>query len=105
MSDNCIIGDLISRKALLDGLACPDNRTDSPEEIQELADYYAFKRYVQAAPAVDAAPIVHAVWKEIGADKRGRGGIFKCTACGGCHPHTSKRCSDCGAIMNGGAEG
>lgn len=49
---------------------------------------------------VDAEPVRYGRWVLVGADKRGRGGVFQCTACNGCHPHKSARCSNCGAKMD-----
>lgn len=55
-------------------------------------------------PAADVATVVHGHWVQIGADKRGRGGIFRCAACNKCSPHVSKYCPECGAKMDGGAD-
>lgn len=38
-------------------------------------------------------------FKLIGADKRGRGGIFECTKCGECHPIKLDFCPHCGRAM------
>lgn len=38
-------------------------------------------------------------WKLIGADKRGRGGIFHCTRCRGSYPVKNDFCPHCGAPM------
>lgn len=54
------------------------------------------------------APVRHAFWKEIGADKRGRGGIFRCAGADGCgktHPYTCDYCPNCGAKMDGARNG
>ena len=56
----------------------------------------------------DMAPVRHAFWKEIGADKRGRGGIFRCAGADGCgktHPYTCDYCPNCGARMDGARNG
>ena len=52
-------------------------------------------------PAADVAPVRHGTWLLIGADKRGRGGIFECSACNGCSPHKDPYCPKCGAKMDG----
>lgn len=46
-------------------------------------------------------PVRHGSWKLIGADKRGRGGILWCTACGECYPFKCDYCPNCGARMDG----
>lgn len=44
--------------------------------------------------------VVHGYWILRGADKRGRGGVWVCSACGGCEPHKKMRCPYCGAKMD-----
>lgn len=56
---------------------------------------------LRAIPAADVAPVRHGTWLLIGADKRGRGGIFECSACNGCSPHKDPYCPKCGAKMDG----
>lgn len=59
-----------------------------------------FKRAIQTIPAgtiIDVAPVVHGTWVMIGADKRGRGGIWRCSACDRCQPYKSDYCPVCGA--------
>lgn len=51
-------------------------------------------------PAADAVPVVHGKWKMVGADKRGRGGIFVCSACDKCSAFTCDYCPNCGAKMD-----
>lgn len=38
-------------------------------------------------------------WTMIGADKRGRGGIFKCIKCERCYPVRCDFCPNCGRAM------
>ena len=38
-------------------------------------------------------------WEKIGADYRGQGGIWKCTACGKTYPYKCDFCPNCGAPM------
>ena len=57
-----------------------------------------------AALETAAVPVVHGQWELYGADKRGRGGVFLCTACSRCRPTKSEYCPNCGAKMDGGAE-
>lgn len=58
---------------------------------------------VKEAPTIDAEPVRHGQWILVLADKRGRGGVYNCTACNGCRPIKSAYCPDCGAKMDGGA--
>lgn len=54
-------------------------------------------------PAADVAPVRHGRWKLVGADKRGRGGIWECTGrdgCGKSYPHRCDYCPNCGAKMD-----
>lgn len=60
----------------------------------------ALKRYVKRVPAADVAPVRQELWVLIGADKRGRGGIWKCTACNKSYPHKCDFCPNCGAEMD-----
>lgn len=60
--------------------------------------------YLDRLPAADVAPVVHGGWTLIGADKRGRGGIWECSACRKSEPHKSDYCPNCGAKMAGGAK-
>lgn len=52
----------------------------------------------------EVEPVVHGFWILRGADKRGRGGVWVCSACGGCEPHKKIRCPYCGAKMDGEAQ-
>lgn len=56
----------------------------------------------------DVAPVRHAFWEKIGADRRDRGGIFRCAGADGCgktHPYTCDYCPNCGARMDGAGNG
>lgn len=57
-------------------------------------------KMIERMDAVEAEPVRHGQWIEIGADKRGRGGIQKCTACNGTYPYKCKYCPNCGAMMD-----
>lgn len=101
---------LIDANALLKDFAERQNQDrcegDLPDCFMNYADalsteWWCIEEAIANAPTIDAVPVRHGLWVEIGADKRGRGGIFRCTNCNDCHPHTSKRCSNCGAIMKG----
>lgn len=58
------------------------------------------RRYVNEATTIDAVPVVHGRWVLFGADKRGRGGVYTCTACNSCRPVKSEYCPNCGAKMD-----
>ena len=54
-------------------------------------------------PAADVAPVRHGKWKEIGANKWGKGGIFLCAGkdgCGKSYPYKCDYCPNCGAKMD-----
>ena len=38
-------------------------------------------------------------WELVGAGKSGRGGVWRCNACGKCVLHVSDYCPNCGATM------
>lgn len=38
----------------------------------------------------EVEPVVHGYWILRGADKQGRGGVWVCSACGGCEPCKKK---------------
>lgn len=48
----------------------------------------------------EVAPVVHGFWILRGADKRGRGGVWVCSACGGCEPYKKIYCPNCGAKID-----
>lgn len=62
------------------------------------------KEELNKVPAADVAPVTHGEWTLIGADKRGRGGIWRCSACRKTYPCKCDYCPNCGAKMDGGAE-
>lgn len=70
------------------------------EVTKPTATMTAAKRALADMFPADVAPVVHGRWVRIGDDKRGRGGIFRCSACDKCFPHTSKFCPNCGAKMD-----
>lgn len=57
-------------------------------------------RIVDEAPTIESEPLRHGRWVLVGADKRGRGGVFNCTTCNRCHPHKSDYCPNCGVKMD-----
>lgn len=67
----------------------------------------AYQR-IKSLPAADVVPVRHAYWKEIGTDKRGRGGVFVCAGpegCGKTYPYICDYCPNCGARMDGDPDG
>ena len=64
-------------------------------------------RYLDTCPTLDVAPVRHGKWVLVGADKRGRGGIWVCRGrdgCGNSYPHKCDYCPNCGAKMDAGQE-
>ena len=55
---------------------------------------------VRDFPAADVAEVKHGKWTSYGADKRGRGGIWVCSACNDAFPYTTHYCPNCGAKMD-----
>lgn len=51
----------------------------------------------------EVEPVVHGYWIQRGADRRGRGGIWMCSACGEFEQYKKIRCPYCGAKMDGEA--
>lgn len=68
----------------------------------ELRDVIQALRQAEAQTG-EVEPVVHGYWILRGADKRGRGGVWVCSACGGCEPCKKNRCPNCAAKMDGGA--
>lgn len=62
--------------------------------------FAAAARMIRLLPAVGEKPVRRGKWIMIGADKRGRGGVFECTACGGIYTNKCKFCPNCGAKMD-----
>lgn len=95
------MAEYIKRESLVaDFERCNDqNEKWTPQRVKTL---------ILRQPTADVAPVRHAFWKEIGADKRGRGGIFRCAGADGCgktHPYTCDYCPNCGARMDGARNG
>lgn len=98
---------LINRDELLKALSAPNKMMIFDWNVaQETSEYGIMMRRsdvigaVMSAPAVDAVLAVHGRWELFGADKRGRGGVFNCTACNRCRPTKSDYCPNCGAKMD-----
>ena len=96
--------DLISKRALISFI----DKTVVPELLmQEKASAAGVMAGLSMAlektnlfQVIDAVPVVHGRWELYGADKRGRGGVFLCTACSRCRPTKSEYCPNCGAKMD-----
>lgn len=73
----------------------------------EIMDKYVDIRETQKAPRQvevqtgEVEPVVHGYWILRGADNRGRGGIWMCSACGEYEQYKKIRCPYCGAKMDG----
>lgn len=94
------MGDLISRKALLEILnAKSDMAIATPAQMI----YANAAKIVELLPAVDAVPVRHGRWRHLGGDE------WRCTICGEVI-HTEDRwerpsgkyCRECGTRMDGG---
>ena len=96
------MGDLIARKTAIEAVKnyCKDAIDAGREILDTMDDIVEMVRVIDALPVVDAVPVVHSKWKLVGADKRGRGGIFVCLACDKCYPFTCDYCPNCGAKMD-----
>lgn len=97
------MGDLIDRDKIYE--AVYDLACKSVGVIGGISEDYAYglreaAHMIEEAPAVETVPVVHSKWKLVGADKRGRGGIFVCLACDKCYPFTRDYCPNCGAKMD-----
>lgn len=95
-------GDLISRSALMNELErfkLPEDCMEHEWALQAADDVAKYTiKTIKAAPAVDAAPVVHAGWK----DQDYTFTRFQCTACKSMnHSIMTKYCPDCGAKMDG----
>ena len=101
------MGDLISRKALLEA-------AEHNVEFQEgIVDVYILESILAGMPAVDAAPVVHGEW--IGYETSSYNGndeygeprwipkkFFRCSVCRKGTAVRHNFCPNCGAKMNGG---
>lgn len=63
------------------------------------ANRHHMAELVREAPAANVVEQKIGTWKKIGADKRGRGAIFICSACDKCNPVITAFCPNCGAKM------
>ena len=98
---------LISRAVLRDAVSSISMPWDFVDAINAIA---AINTLIDEAPAVDAAPVVHAYWRTV------KDGSLECTNCLGLSPHDENYngditynyetdfCPWCGAKMDGGAE-
>lgn len=100
---------LIDANTLKKKLMKPFNWNNSPEEIQEQSDFNYFEVMIDAAPTVDAVPVVQGKWLPVSVDPTDP--YFRCSVChygtdtifdGGDEPF--KYCPNCGAKMDGGTE-
>lgn len=71
---------------------------------KDLSYYGELIGCLEDAPTVKVEPMRHGKWVKIGADKRGRGGIWQCSLCKRCNPFVTDYCSHCGAKMDKEAE-
>lgn len=70
------------------------------EDYPEMAKYLqALQIALSALRPVSRERVRRGEWEKIGADYRGQGGIWKCTACGKTYPYKCDFCPRCGAPM------
>lgn len=85
-------------------------REEAIKSLQNIVEYWTYKTTeVEAAKMAIAAlrpvsreqmgRVWRSTWTMIGADKRGRGGIFKCIKCERCYPVKCDFCPNCGRAM------
>lgn len=56
---------------------------------------------LESIPSADVVEQRHGNWRLIGFDKRGRGGMYLCSACNKSYPYITDFCPNCGAKMEG----
>lgn len=82
-------------------------REEAILELETMIAEYAFNAdeamalgmAVAALRPVSRERVRRGEWEKIGADYRGQGGIWKCTACGKTYPYKCDFCPRCGAPM------
>lgn len=91
-------GDLISRKALLEKTEMIYTEVDNVLMTMSVVT----RPDIVMAPAVDAEPVRHGMWRHLGGDE------WRCTMCGevihteGTEKPEDKYCRECGTRMDGG---
>ena len=103
--------DLISRAAAIAEVMLMVKAHEHEIFRGEMLHYTGIKAMLEAQPAVDAVPVVHARWREL------KDGSEECTNCFGLCPHEEnyngdiifnfgcEYCPWCGARMDGDADG
>ena len=97
MDDNCIVGDLISRKALIERLAYYHAHSYGKAEYA----YGVAVEEVVKAPTIDAVPVVHAKWRQA---RFTQAPLYICSECDNQAYTSHHYCPNCGAKMDGGIE-
>ena len=69
------------------------------EAVRQNGFVQAIKVVISALRPVTREQVRRGKWEKIGADYRGQGGIWKCTACGKTYPYKCDFCPNCGAPM------
>lgn len=75
------------------------------EIMDKYADILEVQQALRQAEAQtgEVEPVVHGYWILRGADKRGHGGMWMCSACGEYEQYKKIRCPYCAAKMDGEA--
>ena len=94
---NRAANDLISRTVLIDELMAGCMPLDLPGLSGVTGDELTIRDYIDSAPSVDAAPVVHGRWIDI-PDKR-EWDQKMCSICGDYRCCQSNYCPNCGAKM------
>jgi rubrerythrin len=91
---------LIDANALKEWLGCDGDNKYRSMIMHEIADR------IDEQPAIDAVPVVHGKWESCWEDWRHQLEGNKCSVCGFEYfGNLFKYCPNCGAKMDGGAEG
>lgn len=95
---NKTIDDLISRTVLIDELMAGCMPLDLPGLSGVTGDKLTIRNYIDSAPTVDVAPVVHGLWIYFHC---ARNGLYQCSECFHWVDEKTDRnyCPNCGAKM------
>lgn len=101
---------LIDADALMQSMGCVDavkygNKTaEQQHNSYSTMMLYEIADYIDSAPTIDAAPVVHAWWKKMRRTEADEGeSVWECSDCGypvGIWTVGNKYCPNCGAKMD-----
>lgn len=90
------MAEYITKEQIIDWFS-PYGHLDKPIPFETLVSD------LRGIKASDVEPVKRGRWKLIGADKRGRGGVWECAGrdgCGKIYPYKCDFCPNCGARMD-----